>query len=291
MDADKLSPKSLRMFNELAVDLTFCDLDGHLLFSIDVDEVGGGFSRRAVYNEGRTPLAPGQKEEIAFKLNVAHTANYPLIVVSDEEMQPVDNDYDESFTIFDGIVGQFVTVAEVKKLLEDKAPASETEIDDMESEVASEMNPIVKKLNEYCKLCFEDSDYMTRIQYFYDPPRPVDIGSNSDNDRHAQMAGLADSALRVGCRVVIETPEPPDLAIEETVWLRNFGSYIGSHGSWSYEISARSLARDIAQYRAFKKALLIVAQSFWFDVSESLERGVNPSNCTKCDRVLDRISA
>jgi len=262
MDADKLSPKQRKMLNQSAVDLTFCDLDGRLLFSLDVDEVGGGFSRRDVYNEGPEPLAPAQEKEIELKLNVANTANYPLIVVSEEEMQPIDFDEDESFTVVDGIVGQFVTMAETKKLLNDKAEASETEIEEIESEIATEMNPIVKKANEYRELCFGHTEYSCRIQYFYDPPRPVEMESYSDDYRRAAMSRVQDTAFRVGCGVLIETPELPSLAIKETVWVRNFGTYTGSDGLWSYEISARSLAGDIAQYRAFKKALVTVAHPF-----------------------------
>jgi len=74
------------MLNTLSVDLTFCDLEGRLLFSIDVDDIGGGFSRCGIYNEGNERLAPAQKKEIDFKLKVANTANYPLIVVSYEEI-------------------------------------------------------------------------------------------------------------------------------------------------------------------------------------------------------------
>jgi hypothetical protein len=262
LDLDRLSPNQCKMLNKSVVDLTFCDLDGRLLFSIDVDEAGGGFSCRDVYNEGREPLAPAQKEEIEFKLKVANTANYPLIVVSDEEIQPMVVDEDESFTIVDGIVGQLVTIAETKKLLDDKPKASETEIEEIESEVATEINPIVKKANEYCQLCFGDSDYSCSFQYFYDPPRPVEPESSSDDYSRAVISKLQDTALRVGCRVVIEAPEHPDLGMEETFWVRNFGSYIGWDGFWSCEISARTLARDIAKCRALKKTLLILAQSF-----------------------------
>jgi hypothetical protein len=263
IDPDMLSPKQRRILNKSAVDLTFCDLDGRPLFSIDVDEVGDGFSCRDVYNEGRNLVTPDQKEEIEFKLKVANTANYPLIVMSDEEIQPMAVDDDESFRIVDGIIGQFVTIAETKKLLDDKPMASETEIEEIESEVATEINPIVKKANEYCELSFGDSDYSSSVQYFYDPPRPVEAESSSDDYRRAVMSRpQQDTALRVGCRVVIEAPDHPDLGIEETVWVRNFGSYIGWDGFWSCEISARSLARDIAKYRALKKAFLVLAQSF-----------------------------
>jgi hypothetical protein len=261
MDADTLSPKQRTMFNQSAVDLTFCDLDGRFLFSLDFDEVGGGFSCRDVYNEGRESLAPAQKEEIEFKLSVAYSANYPLIVVSDEEIQPIDFDH-ESFTVVDGIVGQFVTMAETKKLFDDEAKGSEPEIEEIESEVAAEINPIVKKVNEYRELCFGDNAYSSSIEYFYDPPPPVEKESHSDHNRRDVMSRVQDMALRVGCRVVIKAPELPDLGIEETVWLRNFGSYIESDGLWNYEISAISLARDIAECRALKKALVTLAQTF-----------------------------
>jgi hypothetical protein len=262
IDPDRLSPKQRRMFNKSVVDLTFCDLDGSLLFSIDVDEAGGGFSRGAVYHAGDKPLAPAQRGEMEFKLKVANTADYPLIVVSEEEIQPVDVDEYESLTIVDGIVGQLVTMAETKKLFGEKAKASEPEIEEIESEVAAEINPIVKKVNKYQELCFGDNAYSCRIQYFYDPPRPVEVESSSDDHTRAAMSKLQDTALRVGCRVAIKAQGSPDHAIEETVWLRNFGSYVGSYGPGSYEMSARALARDIAQCRALKKAFLILAQSF-----------------------------
>jgi hypothetical protein len=229
---------------------------------MDIDEVGGGFSRGVVYNEGRESLAPADKEAMEFKLKVANSANYPLIVVSDEEIEPIAFDEDEAFTIMDGIVGQFVTIAETRRLLADKPKTSETEIEEIEEEVAAEINPIVKKLNEYRELCFGHSEYSSSIQYFYDPARPVKIESNSDDSRHTTGSEVHDRAFRVGCRVVIQAQEIPNMAIEETVWLRNFGSYIGPHGSWHHEISGRTLATDIAQYKAFKEALIMVAQHF-----------------------------
>ena len=262
IDRDRLSPKQRSMVNKSAVDLTFCDLDGRLLFSIDVDEVGGGFSCCDVYKEGREPLAPAQKEEIEFKLKVANAADYPLIVVSDEEIQPMDVDDEESLTIIDGIIGQLVTIAETNKFFDDKPKASETEIEEFLSKVATEINPIVKKANEYAQLSFGHSDYGSSFEYFYDPPHLVEAESSSDDYTHTGMSRLQDTALRVGCRVAIEAPDYPDLGIEETVWVRNFGSYIGWDGVWSCEISARSLARDIAKYRALEKTCVVLAQSF-----------------------------
>jgi hypothetical protein len=215
-----------------------------------------------VYNGGRESLAPAEKKEIEFKLKLAKSANYSLIVVSDEEIGPIAVDEDEALTTVDGIVGQFVTIAETQRLLADRAKTPETEIEEIEDEVAAEINPIVRKQNEYCELCFGDSEYSSRIQYFYDPAPPAKKESQCSDYRHANGPAVHDRPLRVGCRVVIETEVIRNVAIEEIVWLRNFGSSIGWHSSWHHEISGRTLATDVAQYKALRRAFVTVAQSF-----------------------------
>ena len=253
---DHRSSEAPKLFNESAVDLTFCDPNDRPVFSIDLDEIGGGYSRRYVYVQGRETLDPHQKRVMDFKLRLAKAAKYPLIVVSDEETQALDQE--DPFTILDGIVGQFLTIAETKKRVADKQPrASKTEIEEIQGEVASEFNLIVKKTAGYRTACFRDTDHSSSIQFFYDPP-PDDFEEYSDPARDESESGTWERARRVGCRVALEASEPLSLEIEKTVWLRNFGWYVGLFKGWSYEVSARTLAREVAEYLAYKKACKVV---------------------------------
>jgi hypothetical protein len=251
------SSKIPKLFNESVVDLTFCDPNDRPLFSIDLDEIGGGYSQGYAYMQQREPLDRGQKKAMDFKLRLAKAAKYPLIVVSDDETQAVDQE--DPLTILDGIVGQFLTIAEAKKRVEELQPdISMAEIEETQHAVASEFNPIVKKTAGYRTAHLKDTDHSCSIKYLFDPPLPDDLVDSLDPAECDYESEIWQTAVRVGCRVALEPSDALDLAMEETVWLRNFGWYTGSFQEWSYEVSARTVARQVAEYLACKKACKVV---------------------------------
>jgi hypothetical protein len=192
-----------------------------------------------------------------FKLKLAKAEKYPLIVVSEQETQAVDQE--DPFTILDGLLGQFLTIAHTKKRVHDKQPqASKTQIEEIQRKAASEFNPIVKKTEGYRTACFGNVNHTASIQYLYDPPLPEDFESYSEPVKDDHESGTWGRAVRVGCRLALEAADPINLVIEKTVWLRNFGWYVGHFRGWSYEVSARTLAREVAEYLACKKACKVV---------------------------------
>src|SRR5262249_8879681 len=103
---DNLRPNEVRFFYATNVDYTFADLRDRPLFSVEFDGIGGGYSRDGEYVALRETEDPNRPWKMAFKLQAAKKAAYPLIVVSFEEVKGLDDD--ETLTILDGIIGQFL---------------------------------------------------------------------------------------------------------------------------------------------------------------------------------------
>jgi hypothetical protein len=102
---DRLPANEQRFFYQTNVDYTFCTPAGRPLFSVEFDGLGGGFSKVGVYIPYRTTKDRSRKWKLNTKLRFAAAVRYPLMVVSFEEVRSFD---DESITILDGIIGQFL---------------------------------------------------------------------------------------------------------------------------------------------------------------------------------------
>ena len=97
------------------VDYTFCTSGGRPLFSVEFDGLGGGFSRVGVYIPHRPTHDGTRKWKLDTKLRFAAAVRYPLMVISFEEVESFD---DESITILDGIIGQFLAKQKLNDYIE-----------------------------------------------------------------------------------------------------------------------------------------------------------------------------
>jgi hypothetical protein len=75
---------------QTSVDLTFVlEHAQRPIFSIEFDGLGKGFSRDGIYLSGRPDPDPHRSQKLALKVRMAEDANYPLIVIGPDELQPV----------------------------------------------------------------------------------------------------------------------------------------------------------------------------------------------------------
>jgi hypothetical protein len=103
--AGSASVSEQRFFYHANVDYTFCSPGGRPLFSVEFDGLGGGFSKVGVYIPHRPTRDRNRKWKLDTKLRFTAAVGYPLMIVSFEEVRSFD---DESITILDGIIGQFL---------------------------------------------------------------------------------------------------------------------------------------------------------------------------------------
>ena len=248
---EELTTKEKEYFYKTNVDYTFCYPNGQPILSIEFDGIGGGFSRNGVYIQQRETVDPYRKLKLDFKLKVAKTVVYPLIVISYEETTPIHEK--DSLLIVDGIIGQYLSkekfmlhVNEIQKD-PDIAVKNNWEIKDilLDAEIDSELksDPIAKKAWLYQGQCLL-----------------MDVGSFSITPMHeSSLSNVKDffdfkgvrtraealkNTTRVGCRIEIQS-----LSIVETVWIRNFEGF----GIFPY-----SIAENIARYLAFRRAYSIL---------------------------------
>lgn len=114
---EELAPAEKNFFYKTNVDYTFCEKSGRPILSIEFDGIGGGFSKDGVYLQVREAPDARRKKKMDFKLRLANAVSYPLVIVSYEEIESIDQQ--DSFTILDGIIGQYLAKIETVKLLEE----------------------------------------------------------------------------------------------------------------------------------------------------------------------------
>lgn len=263
---DLLTASEERFFYHTNVDYTFCTPEGRPLFSVEFDGLGGGFSKVGVYIPHRATRDRNRKWKLDTKLRFAAAVHYPLMVISFEEVRSFD---DESITILDGIIGQFLAKHKLDDYIEiDPEIWDECEglggygewargelIQDavMGAEVQSKLenDPLARRAaQEYDTLggCGYSTDWL------YDPPLPDALPFNAlVSADPAYMANFEarlaawKRATPVGCRVTVNTPSG---RVVETVWARNVGHELG--------VSPEVVVENAAEYLAFKRARVLI---------------------------------
>ncbi len=264
---DRLPASELRFFYQTNVDYTFCTPGGRPLFSVEFDGLGGGFSKVGVYIPHRKTRDRNRQWKLGTKLRYAAAVRYPLMVVSFEEVRSFD---DESITILDGIIGQFLAKHKLDDYLTDlQIPdfddyaglgdygdwAQGELIQDavMGAEVRSKLDndPLARRAaQEYHAL--GGGGYST--EWLYDPPLPealpfpkglISPGPEYMANFQARWAAWY-KAIRVGCRVTVNTTSG---SVVETVWARNVGHELG--------VSPEVVVENAAKYLTFKRARIV----------------------------------
>jgi hypothetical protein len=269
---DRLPASEQRFFYQTNVDYTFCTPEGRPLFSVEFDGLGGGFSKAGVYLPYRRTRDENRKWKLDTKLRFAAAVRYPLMVVSFEEVRSFG---DESITILDGIIGQFLAHHKVYDYAQiDPEVWDEYEglgeygewargelIQDAltfaEVESKLENDPLARRAAQEEHAAFGTYDGARySIESLYDPPLPEALPlpeplRSADPEYMANfMARLAawGKAIRVGCRVTVNTTRS---RVVETVWARNVGHELG--------VSPEVVVENAAKYLAFKKARIVAA--------------------------------
>jgi hypothetical protein len=264
--SDGLSSGERRFFYMTNVDYTFCWPDGRPWLSVEFDGIGHGFSRSGEYVPGRN-CDRDRAQKLAKKIRICDAANYPLLVVSFDEIEDLD-EKDEPLTMLDGIVGQLLTGVRMRELLEDKfsgeaewlAQLGPDERDsvtsdwvlDAETDAEYEEDLLTRAVAAQGNRCAEVGVFVSAINckpWLYDPPLPDVAWPLTVESVEARIEAMR-CARRVGSRVEIETPRGK---VSRTVWVRNVGD---SHG-----ITPGSIADKFARYWASKDVQKLMTEA------------------------------
>lgn len=234
------------------VDYTVCTQKGQPLLSIEFDGMGHGFSNIDEYIQLAPTDDPNRKLKLKLKLKVATQADYPFFIVSYDEKNLLR---DENLTIVDGIIGSVLAKKHFLKRIYEMYNESKDEIQNMmpweeqefvqdlvlQAEVEADMtwNPIVKKASEYDM----QIKYKSMSIKWLDEPGVPDVKDMFDLEGIKKRAEALKKATRIGCEIVVETPQGK---VSEKVWIRNIKG-------WGF--NSISLVKEIAELFAFKKAL------------------------------------
>lgn len=263
---NELSEKERNFFYKTNVDYTFCDLGGRPLFSVEFDGMGKGISRHGFYIPSQETSDKYRKLKLDFKLKLTKSLKYPLVVVSYDEIEPLEEG--DSLTILDGIIGQILVkkrlsanlfrVSEIieesnveQMMPDDRYDYIQDLITSAEVEAELSTDIIAQKASEY-EMAFSNKikNYSQKVEYLTDPPLP-DIGVFPDIDINAFEALIQSmkNLNRIGRRIILNAP---NIAVLQTVWIRNFEDNF---------VSPQTIATNIAEYLAFKRAYIMAIKN------------------------------
>jgi len=254
VDSDELDAKELWYFQKSSVDYTICLANNQPILSIEFEGVNGGFSRDGVYSPEHKIIDPMGNHRMDLMLKVARRVNYPLMLISYEEVKNFDEE--DTMTILFGVIKQLFAQEEFQQNVKGTVgePDEETEeihsygnyenIQDWkasaEKETGLTRNPITLKAVDYEQRCAEFGLNKHRFNYLIDPPL-LGIKNIVDEEIIQSRIKAMKQIARVGCRVAVENSK---IATAQSVWI---------HNSEFFEVNPLSMAKTIAQYLAFKR--------------------------------------
>lgn len=259
VDSDELDAKELWYFQKSSVDYTICLANNQPILSIEFEGINGGFSRDGVYSPEHKIIDPMGNHRKDLMLKVAKRVNYPLMLISYEEVKNFDEE--DTMTILFGVIKQLFAQEEFQQSAKGtvEEPDEETEeidgygnyenIQDWrvsgEKETGSTRNPITHKAVEYEQRCAEFGLNKHRFNYLIDPPL-FGIKNIVDEEIIQSRIKAMKQIVRVGCRVAVENSK---IGIAQSVWI---------HNSEFFEVNPLSMAKSIAQYLAFKRIYFLL---------------------------------
>jgi hypothetical protein len=262
---NELTGSTRRLFYETNVDYTFCWPDGTPWLSVEFDGLGGGFTRAAQYVP-RPRCEPQRERKLAQKVKWCGACDYPLLIVSFDETQPLDGEA-VPLTMLDGIVGQLLSRERAAELIAERFAEQEGWLSDLSAyereDVAADMvldadvdaeyeeDLLSQAVAEQAERCWEFGVFIPSIStdpWLYDPPIlppqwPLTLASLVEHEQATLRAE------RVGSRVRVDTPRGP---VETTVWVRNVGQDQG--------VSPGVVANKFARYWVGKKVQRLMSR-------------------------------
>jgi hypothetical protein len=256
LEAGDLTPRERNFFLKTSVDYTFCEANGRPVLSIEFDGLGGGFSRRGKYIPARDTSDPYRKLKLDLKLRLAEQVYYPLIVISSDETQVVEED--DCLTILDGIIGACLSSRDTPRRIRGLIEESKVRLQGLSAEDVHEVfqdivlqaetdaefhfDPFVREGSKYEAMCIRAGITSRHsVEWLEDPPftRPGDMWDPEWLAAHIEALKML---RRVGCRITVHAG---NVTIVHTVWMRN----IEASG-----VPILSIVTNIAEYIAFKQA-------------------------------------
>jgi hypothetical protein len=271
LDGDEVSPPEYEFLKKTSVDITLCaKTDDRPILSIEFDGMGHGFSRDGKYIQTHPTQDPNRKLKLDLKLRIARAVNYPLVVLSYEEKNPIGPEL--TLTVADGIVGQILAKKRMDELIHEFVQRKPIEsvplefrddyaqdiVDSAEVQAELDWNPVARLAAQYdCALGRLSLINGGGWEYLHDPPLPdldhEDFFLASVQSVKARIRAM-DEATRVGCRYVVKSRKGD---VSNTVWIRN----ISGQG-----VYAPGLAQDFAKLLALKS----VAEAYGITQEEVL---------------------
>lgn len=251
----KVTPEEKNFLFKTSVDYTLCTEAGRPVVSVEFDGICHGFSRRGRYVALRPPPRddPRRSWKLDVKLRVAAEADYPLLVVSYHEKNPLSQDV--HLTILDGMIGRVLAKREFGRRLQtfvDELPSEVTDeqVQDLalglEIEVDLHWNPIARAAAEKSMELFDRRISSSHRVTYLDPPGIPDaplFGEPGFAEAIEARVNALQQAAWVGCRYSYTTNVGD---VSEEAWVRNV-----EHAG----VSPLGLAEDIAGLLAAISAL------------------------------------
>ncbi len=231
-----------------SVDYTLCTKDDAPVLSIEFDGLGYGFSRDGKY----VPVVydipdPYRQEKMNRKLRAADKANYPLVILSYFEKEPIGKDL--QITLVDGIIGQILSRRRFDELMNERlkeepdilSRLSKREMDDLidgiEIEADFEENPLSRKA-AIAEVEAVKRGLLKRwsFHYFEEPTAPDLLSWPPDPESLSRRIDALRNAEWIGARIVSDTPS--GIVLETAAKIRS----ISGHG-----VSPLILVEDIVR--------------------------------------------
>ncbi len=240
----ELSSKEKDTLLKTSVDFTLANKkEDKPILSVEFDGIGCGFDKDGVYvpTVDFQKIDPCRKLKLDLKLRVCKSANYPLVVVSYDELTHISQQ--EQITVLDGIIGQILS-----RLWMASSAGKKT---------ASDLIRFAKSLSspgrdEALEFIGIDTEFITQIQWNPVFKRAAELLEEVVQKGHCHRWGShylthprygKDAPEQVGVKVTAETPSGER---STTVWLRNVNTS---------NIDVTELAELIGRIRVFTEIL------------------------------------
>jgi hypothetical protein len=271
IDPSEVSKKEFDYYRKSNVDFTFCNLQGQPEISIEFDGIGGGFSRNGKYIPLRKTADPYRKLKFDFKLRITSQLNYPLIIISFDELERFI--LDDPLIVVDSIIGQYLANNRFNQIVEERKehfksitvsahPAEvqgllDWEFVSAEVEAKLEHNIIYSEGERYHYLLWEKLGKklsFSEMDLFDNSIPPAPPNGFPQNEKELQQLQnritAINNAQKMGYRVIVRTPQGD---ITTDIWIRAVDCP---------HVNPISTIWDITRYVAFKRAYTILELNY-----------------------------
>jgi len=191
------------------VDYTLCTKRGRPLLSVEFDGLSHGFSRLGRYVQMHECHDPARALKLDLKVRIATEGNYPFVVVSYDEKNPIGEGI--RLSIVDGIIGQVLANQDFQYRLKNTVWSERGSVFDAEIETELQWNPIARASADIQSRLIERGILVSwSTEWFSEPPLPdLPAGGMLGLGYAEALKARAEAMQRsiwIGCRASIQTP-------------------------------------------------------------------------------------